>query len=209
MTVRNRATVALTVVCLALVPPALILSADGCAKKESEAPANTAQQRPQADEPAAAAVVGKNVAPTVGDGSIVVAGNRVTAHYRGTLSDGSVFDQSKPERPIVFVAGSGQLIPGFDKAVIGMKVNEEKTITIPASEAYGPKNPNMIRNVPRADFEDGFAPEVGGQVTIRNTAGLTLLGKVVSMSADSLLIDFNHVLAGKDLTFDIKVVAIQ
>jgi peptidylprolyl isomerase len=215
----NRNAITITIVAvLALALPALLLSADGCGKKAGETSQETsqaqemtqtqdmAQTRTPSDEASQAAPSGDTTA--VGS-DVVKVGSRVTLHYRGTLKDGSVFDQSREDHPLVFTAGTGQMIPGFDKAVMGMKVGEEKTFTIPAAEAYGPKNLKMIRNVPRSAFKEDFTAADGDQITIRNSAGLALHGVLVSQTPDSLLIDFNHPLAGQDLTFDIKIVSIQ
>jgi peptidylprolyl isomerase len=207
MTPNRNAIRVLAVACLAFVTTTLLLSVDGCSKKEDQTSEEMAQTQAPADEAARSAPKDMGAPPESSD--VVTVGSRVTLHYRGTLSDGSIFDQSKQDRPLVFVAGTGQVIPGFDNAVLGMKVGEEKTFTIPAAEAYGPKNPRMIRNVPRSGFTQDFEAKDGDEVTITNAAGLTLHGVLVSQTPDSLLIDFNHPLAGEDLTFDIKVVSIQ
>lgn len=136
-------------------------------------------------------------------------GDTVRVHYKGSLGDGTVFDESKPERPLVFVAGGGQMIPGFDSAVLGMKLNEEKTVVIPAADAYGPKNEALIRNVPKTSFPADFVPEVDRRVTYRDQMGRARQGKIVDISADSVMVDFNHFLAGEDLTFEIKVIGIE
>ncbi len=207
MTLNRNAVGILGVACLALVTTALLMSSDGCAKKKSETAEETAQAQAPADEAVRSTPEGTE--GTSAGGDVVKVGSRVTLHYRGTLSDGSVFDQSEENRPLVFVAGTGQVIPGFDQAVIGMKVGEEKTVTIPASKAYGPRNPRMIRNVPRSSFNEDLDAKDGDEITIRNASGLTLRGVLVSQTPDSLLIDFNPPLAGEDLTFDIRIVGIQ
>lgn len=192
MTLRRSASDVAVIALLALVLPALALSLDGCSQKEEEATEETAE----AEAPAA-------------EEGVVKVGSKVQVHYTGTLSDSTVFDQSRPDRPLAFVAGTGQMIPGFDKAVLGMKLNEEKSFTIPAEEAYGPKKPEMIMNVARSNLAEDLEPEIGDQITIRNEAGMAYRGKLVGISPDSLLIDFNHPLAGEDLTFDVKVVSIE
>jgi peptidylprolyl isomerase len=201
----------LAVTLIALVLPGLMLCVDGCADKEEAGPETTAEAQqeavPETVSPDQATPEGS--AQPAGDKEVVSAGDRVSIQYRGTLDDGSVFDQSAPGRPLVFVAGVGQVIPGFDNAVIGMKMDEEKTVTIPAAEAYGSSNPKMIRNVPRSSFAGDFQGQMGDEVTLTNQTGQQLRGKLAGMSADSLLIDFNHPLAGQNLTFDIKVVGIQ
>lgn len=204
MTIHRSAMKVLTALLLAFIIPGLILCCDGCAKKEDATEETTAEAQPDSSTPAET-----GAATPAGDKTVVSSGDKVSIQYKGTLDDGSVFDQSSPGRPLVFVAGIGQVIPGFDNAVAGMKLNEEKTVTIPAAEAYGPANPNMIRNVPRTAFSEEYNGEIGDEVTLSNQSGQTLRGKLAAMSADSLLIDFNHPLAGQNLTFDIKVVGIE
>jgi peptidylprolyl isomerase len=207
MTPNRSAIRVLAVACLAFVTSALLLTLDGCSKKKAETSEETAQTQAPSDEAAGGAAQ-----DTVGARSgtdVVTVGSHVTLHYRGTLSDGSVFDESKEGQPFVFVAGTGQVIPGFDNAVLGMKVGEEKTFTIPAAEAYGPRNPRLIRNIPRSSFAEDFSGKDGDEITIRNASGLTLRGVLVSQTPDSLLIDFNGPLAGEDLTFDIRVMSIE
>lgn len=206
----------LTAAVLALLVFALIIPAGGCGQKqEGQTAQETAQVQEQAEQPTAtpadrpAEAPPQEVADTAEGEAVVKSGSRVTLQYRGTLADGSVFDQSSPDRPLVFTAGIGQVIPGFDKGVMGMRLNEEKTITIPAAEAYGLANPKMIRNVPKSNFADDFNPQTGDEITIRNAMGRALRGRLVSTSSDSLLIDFNHPLAGKDLTFDLKIIGID
>jgi peptidylprolyl isomerase len=210
MTIRRSVRSIPTLLLAALILPGLVLLGDGCAKKEEPTPETTAEVQPEAAPQAEAPHGGAEASEQPGGQKEVVSlGDRVSIQYRGTLDDGSVFDQSSPERPLVFVAGVGQVIPGFDKAVIGMKLNEEKTVTIPVDEAYGPSNPMMIRNVPRANFSEEFQGEMGDEVTLYNQTGQQIRGKVAGMSADSLLIDFNHPLAGQALTFDLKLVGIE
>jgi len=202
--VRDSLTKVLLVLALSLMTAAL-----GCGQKKAEEgkaeePARTETQSETGEEGAAAETAGG------AEGELVVKpGNTVTVQYRGTLSDGEIFDQSTPDRPFVFTAGVGKVIPGFDKAVIGMKLNEEKTVTIPADQAYGPANPKLIRTVPRTFFAPDFNPELGQEIPIMTQSGRTLRGVLVEATEDSLRIDFNHKLAGKDLTFDIKVIAIE
>lgn len=196
-----------TATLVSLILSGLLLCGDGCSKKEEAGEETTAETQSQMVSPSQTSQSGE-VQPAQTK-EVVSVGDKVRIQYTGTLDDGTMFDQSSPGKPLVFVAGVGQVIPGFDKAVIGMKLNEEKTLTIPAEEAYGPSNPNMIRNVPRENFAEGFQGEIGDEVTLTNQGGRKINGKIRGMSPDSVLIDFNHPLAGQNLTFDIKVVGIE
>ncbi len=140
---------------------------------------------------------------------LITQGDLVKVQYKGSLEDGTVFDESREGAPLEFTVGSGQLISGFEQGVVGMKLNEEKTVTIPADQAYGPANPKLIRTVPRTFFAPDFNPELGQEIPIMTQSGRTLRGVLVEATEDSLRIDFNHKLAGKALTCDIKVIAIE
>ncbi len=187
-----------------LITTGLLFCAGGCGGgDEGGSTAGTDQADAPAEAPGGGGEEGGGEADTVQVGDLV------SLHYRGTLSDGSVFDQSQPDRPLSFRAGRGQVIPGFDEAVLGMKVDEEKTVTIPAAEAYGHRNSQMVINVALSNFADDFEAKEGDDINIRNEAGNVLRGVIVDTSPDSLLIDFNHPLAGEELTFDIKVIGIE
>jgi FKBP-type peptidyl-prolyl cis-trans isomerase 2 len=133
----------------------------------------------------------------------------VQVDYTGKLGDGTVFDTSVGREPLEFTLGAGQMIPGFEKAVLGMKVGEKKTVTIPANEAYGPRSDDQIMEVPREKLPSGLTPKVGQQLGIRRQDGGTSITTITSVSDNTVTIDANHPLAGKDLTFEIELVKIQ
>ncbi len=139
---------------------------------------------------------------------LVEVGDQVQIQYKGTLPDGTVFDQSQEGQPLEFTVGGGDIIPGFDKAVTGMKLNEQKTFTIPAAEAYGETNPEMVRNFPRSSFPDSFEAKEGETVGFTDPMGRQHPGKIVTTTPDSVLVDLNHPMAGKDLTFEVTVAGI-
>lgn len=132
----------------------------------------------------------------------------VQVNYRGTLADGTEFDSSlKPGRtPLEFEVGAGQMIKGFDKAVVGMKLNEEKTVILSPSDAYGETDPSLIIDFTKERFGEGF-----DQVTVgmKIQADNGQRGIVTAKTATSATVNFNHELAGKPLTFWIKIVTIQ
>jgi peptidylprolyl isomerase len=137
-------------------------------------------------------------------------GDTVQVNYTGKLADGTVFDSSVGREPLEFTLGAGQMIPGFEKAVLGMKVGEKKTVTIPADEAYGPRRDDLVVKVPREKLPSGKTPEVGQQLEVRLPNGNTIIATITNVSDNNTVtIDANHPLAGKDLTFEIELVKIK
>jgi len=137
-------------------------------------------------------------------------GDTVEVHYTGKLADGTIFDTSIGGDPIEFTLGKGDMIPGFEKAVLGMKVGEKKTITIPSDEAYGPRLDNMVIEVPRERLPSDLTPEVGMQLVMAAPDGSTIPVTIVEVTDNTTVtLDANHPLAGKDLTFDVELVKIS
>lgn len=136
------------------------------------------------------------------------AGDTVKIHYTGTLDDGTQFDSSAGREPLEFELGSGQVIPGFDKAVEGMSVGDQKSVNIPAEEAYGPRHEQMIQEVPRSALPDDLQPEEGMALRAQQPGGQVLNLTVTEVRADSITVDGNHPLAGQALNFAIELVAI-
>ena len=136
-------------------------------------------------------------------------GDTVQVNYTGKLADGTVFDSSIGREPLEFTLGTGQVIPGFEKAVLGMKVGEKKTVTIPVDEAYGPHHDDLVAEVPREKLPEDITPEVGQQLGVKRTDGGTSIVTIISVSDNAVTIDANHPLAGKDLTFEIELVKIK
>lgn len=134
-------------------------------------------------------------------------GDTVRVHYRGTLSDGSEFDSSEGRDPLEFEVGSGQVIPGFDSAVRDLDPGASATVTIPASEAYGERAEEAMQTFP-LDFFGGQVPEVGWAVELEDQNGQRVPATVAEVTSDSVVLDFNHPLAGSDLTFEITLVEI-
>lgn len=149
-------------------------------------------------------MLGCNTAPQAKNGNIV------QVDYTGKLADGTVFDSSVGSEPLEFKLGAGQVIPGFEKAVLGMKVGEKKTVTIPANEAYGPRRDDLVIEVPRDKLPADLTPEVGQLLeTTRPDGGKTIVVITNVSDNNTVTIDANHPLAGKDLTFEIELVKIQ
>ena len=136
-------------------------------------------------------------------------GNTVKVHYTGTLDDGTVFDSSREHAPLEITIGNGQLIQGFDNAVVGMKVGDEKTVTILSQEAYGEHRNELLVQFDIAQFPEDVVPEVGLQLNLKNPEGQVVHAVITSVGADSVTLDANHPLAGKDLSFEIEMMEIQ
>jgi peptidylprolyl isomerase len=136
-------------------------------------------------------------------------GDNVKIHYTGTLGDGSVFDSSAGRAPLAFRLGSGQVIPGFDEAVMGMSKGEAKTVVIPPEKAYGNRNEELVISVPRAHVPPEITPEVGLRLQMGGANGELVTVEVVEVDEDHIALDANPPLAGKELTFKIELVAIN
>ncbi len=135
-------------------------------------------------------------------------GDTVKVHYTGKLDNGTVFDTSENREPLEFTVGEGQVIPGFENAVVGMQPGESKTAQIPADEAYGEHHEEMVIQVPRDQFPPDVEPEVGQQLQVRQQNGQSFVVNVTDVSDDTVTLDANHPLAGQNLTFDISLVDI-
>jgi peptidylprolyl isomerase len=133
-------------------------------------------------------------------------GQKVRVHYRGTLNDGTEFDSSEGREPLEFVVGSGQVIPGFDEAVSDMSVGGKTKVTIPAEEAYGERVDEAKQEIPLDAFPE--KPEVGWLVEMASAEGQRMAATVADLSDDTATLDFNHPLAGEDLTFEIELVEV-
>ncbi len=136
-------------------------------------------------------------------------GDVCCAHYTGKLDSGEVFDTSKNREPIEFVVGSGQLIKGFDTAVVGMKKGEKKDIKLEPSEAYGDRDEKRIQKVPRDMLPKEQEPKEGMMLTITTPQGQMIPAKITKVDEKEVSLDMNHPLAGKNLNFEIEVVDIK
>jgi len=136
------------------------------------------------------------------------ANDKVKVHYTGKLTSGEVFDSSQGRDPLEFTVGGGQMIKGFDEAVNGMQVNEQKTVTIPSVEAYGEKKDELIQEIPVDQLPADMQPEVGQKLVATNDLGHQTQVSVIGVTEEAITIDANHELAGKDLVFEIELVEI-
>lgn len=133
----------------------------------------------------------------------------VRVHYTGKLANGDVFDSSVDKDPLEFTMGEGQIIPGFEKGLMDMAVNEKKTVEIPMAEAYGPHSEELIQDVPKAELPVEVKPEVGMQLMSKLPDGREIPLVVTEVADDKITVDANHPLAGKDLVFDLELVEIK
>jgi peptidylprolyl isomerase len=135
-------------------------------------------------------------------------GDTVKVHYTGKLEDGSVFSSSSNQDPVQFKLGEGRVIPGFEKAVVGMSPGESKSTTIPPEQGFGPHHDKMVQLIDRKRLPPDLKLEVGQQLEVRRSDGQTTLVTVADISGAAVTLDANHPLAGKDLTFDIELIEI-
>ena len=136
-------------------------------------------------------------------------GDKVKIEYEGTLEDGTVFDSSKNHGPLEFEVGTGKVIPGFENAVIGMEIGKEKTVKIEPKDAYGDPNPKLIQQVPRDQLPKEQEPQVGMFLTLTMQTNQQVPAKIMKVEKESITIDLNHPLAGKKLTFKIKLLEVK
>ncbi len=137
------------------------------------------------------------------------ANDNVKVHYTGKLTSGEVFDSSEGREPLAFTVGGGQMIKGFDDAVDGMELNEKKTVTIEAKDAYGEHKNELIQQIPKSNLPEDMQPEIGQKLIATNDLGHQTQVSVIDVTAEDITIDANHDLAGKDLVFDIELVEIS
>ncbi len=135
-------------------------------------------------------------------------GDKVKVHYTGKLEDGTVFDSSREREPLEVTVGSGNLIPGFENAVIGMKVGEIRTITIEPEDAYGQWRKELTANVNKSEFPEGLEPSIGKQLQLKQNDGRFIDVIITEMEDDIVTLDANHPLAGKTLIFEIELMEV-
>ena len=139
-------------------------------------------------------------------------GDKIKVEYTGTFDDGEIFDTSSHgdhSHPLEFEAGSGQVIKGFDEAVIGMEKGEEKEIRLEPSEGYGDYNDELVKDLPRDQFSKDFELKVGMMIGVNIPNGPQVPAKVVKLTNNEVTLDMNHPLAGKALNFKIKIIDIS
>jgi FKBP-type peptidyl-prolyl cis-trans isomerase 2 len=133
----------------------------------------------------------------------------VKVHYTGKLSNGQIFDSSLEREPLEVTLGQGMLIPGFEKGIISMALNEKKTITIPVAEAYGEVQQELFYNVQKEQLPQEITPEVGMGLASKDENGREVQFRVAEVNEEFIVVDANHPLAGQKLTFDLELIEIK
>ena len=135
-------------------------------------------------------------------------GDTVRVHYHGKLTNGSTFDSSEGREPLEFTVGEGQVIKGFDDALVNMTVGEKKTVNIPVDQAYGQRNEDMMMEYPKTEFPADMKPEPGMQLHMSDNTGNVFPVVITEVQDEVVILDANHPLAGEDLIFDLELVSI-
>ena len=143
------------------------------------------------------------------EGKLIAQGNTVEVYYTGTLEDGSVFDKSPEGKPLEFTIGEHLVLPSFENAVVGMKKGETKTITLKPTEAYGERHDELMKQIPLGILPKEIEPKKGLMLMLGSADGRRIPVTIADVGKDTLTVDLNHPLAGKTLTFKIKIAKIQ
>lgn len=141
--------------------------------------------------------------------SQVKKGSRVSVFYTGKLKDGTVFEKNIGQAPLEFTVGKGKVIKGFERAVLGMKLGQTTTAVFKPAEAYGPKDPDLILTLSASELPAGTELQAGREVSFTREDGTPIEGVISEINGSEITIDGNHPLAGRSLTFEIKIAAIK
>lgn len=123
--------------------------------------------------------------------------------------DGEVIDSSTEDKPLSFVQGSGQIIRGLDRELLGMSVGDTKIVEVAPADGYGLREANRVERVPRLLFPKEVPAKVGTRVQVRNPQGVPQMGRISAVTDELIELDFNHELAGKTLVFEVKIVRVE
>ena len=184
--------------------PALLLA--GCGTKEQTPPPPAQEQSSSAAQPTPAPPADPNL-PAPGTGPAIQAGTKVHFQYR-MLTDGQVQMDTHSRGPSTYVQGAGQMFPALEKALEGMKPGEKKTITLKAEDAFGPRDESAIQNVPKSSFPQPDSLQVG-QVLGGMDQGRRVSATIKEIKPDEVILDLNHPLAGKSVTFEVEIVSTE
>lgn len=133
----------------------------------------------------------------------------VTLHFSLTLEDGAVVDSNFESKPATFVVGDGKLLPGFEQAIFGLVVGDKKAMQIPPEQGFGQPNPNNIQEVKRKTFAEGMELAQGLVVSFADANGGEMPGVIAEIGEEIVKVDFNHPLAGREITFEVEIIAIK
>jgi peptidylprolyl isomerase len=140
---------------------------------------------------------------------MVEEGKFVQIQYTGTFDNGEIFDSNVDGEPLEFQVGSGSIIVGLDRAVIGMNIDDEKKISISPEDGYGEYNKDFVMNIPLAEMQSNFNPEPGMIISIQMENGSLIPARITEVNGETVILDLNHPLAGKTLHFAVKILAIN
>jgi len=132
----------------------------------------------------------------------------VRVHYTVKLDKDTIVGSTKDEEPLQFTLGKGQVLPGFEQAVVGMNSGESKTVLVTADQAFGPYLDEVVVVVDRGRLPEGINPKEGDRIQLQSRSGETVTVAVIDVSESTVTIDGNHPLAGKDLIFDIEFIEV-
>lgn len=135
-------------------------------------------------------------------------GDAVKVNYVGKLDDGSVFDRTEDD-PIEITPGEGELIEGFEEAIIGMEVGDEKEVTLSPDKAYGERDEDLKKEFSRDEFPPDFEPKEGMFIQLNTESGRQVPGRIMGFTDEDVAVDLNHPLAGEEVTFEIEIVEIS
>jgi peptidylprolyl isomerase len=136
------------------------------------------------------------------------AGDKVRVHYEGKLSDGTIFDSSLEREPIEFILGQDTVIPGFEDAVIGMEAGESKDVSIPPEEGFGEYSEDLVVDIEKTILPPEINPELGMQLEVSSEEETPRVFTIADIVEDSITLDGNHPLAGKEIAFKITLLEI-
>ena len=135
-------------------------------------------------------------------------GDTVKVHFTGRLENGEVFSKSAEDQSVELTLGASEVIPGVETGIVGMEVGEQKTITVPPEQAYGPRREELVVEVEKSDLPEHVVPAVGEPLRIRRSDGNDMQVFIADISEDTVTLDGNHPLAGVTLFFDLELVEI-
>lgn len=133
----------------------------------------------------------------------------ITLHFTVRLMDGTVMDSTRDKDPACFVWGDGNLLPGFERAIAGLKPGDQRSVHIDADQGFGPHNPDNVQYFRRSTFDTGATPEPGVVMNFADASGAELPGVIAAVDTDWVTVDFNHPLAGRDLTFEVEIIDVS
>ena len=143
------------------------------------------------------------------DADVIGIGSRVTLHYTLSLEDGMVADSTREGEPLRFTLGDGSLIEGLELALLGLRAGERQCLAIPPQTGFGFRDPEQVHELPRRDFPAHIPLEEGLIIGFSTPSGEEVPGAVLAVGKDSVTVDFNHPLAGHEVTFDVEILAVE